>query len=542
MDEPMSNLPKARTQAIRQISIVWIVPIVALLVGLWMIYDTFSKRGPEITLSIENAEGIEADKTIIKVLNVTIGKVSSVSLDADNQRVIMKARLNAGTESLLREDTQFWVIKPRFDKGKVSGLSTLLSGAYIQLEPGKAAQNQSKFTVLANPPITAANVPGLRIKLTSSGVKALSIGDPVLFESFPVGRIESLEFDLARRAFIYSLFIEEAYAALVTENTRFWNSSGIEFKTGLSGLKLNTGSLESIISGGVAFDVRPGLTPGEPSKNQALFTLYPDKDSIIEYSNERHIEYLALFHSSVRGLAVGSPVEYRGLRVGSVVAVPYLIKESSHSLFEQKAIPILFKIEMGRIENFVGKYAENEWAREVNKGIGQGLTARLKSGNLVTGSVFIDIDFDKKIPSHKIASIDGLPVIPTSTGGFAQIENKVDVLLDKLNALPLNTALNNISATAENADQLIDSLKKLSVELEAVIGQPEVKQLPRELQQTLTSLRTTLDGLSPQSATHQELNRLLRELRPVVRTLNEKPNALIFAPKIVDEEPKESAP
>ena len=544
-----SALPEANTRAARQLSVVWIVPIVAILAGFWMIYDTLSKRGPEVTLTIANAEGIEVDKTVIKVLDVNIGKINSIRLSPDNKSVVMTARLNAGTDSLLRKDTQLWVIKPRFDKGRVSGLSTIFSGAFIQLQPGKAQESRREFMVLPNPPVTAPNVPGLRINLTSRGVGALSVGDPVLYEDFPVGRIETVKIDPTQRIFSYSLYIEKAYAKLVTENSRFWTSSGIQFRTGIDGLKFSTGSLESLISGGVSFNVPQGLAPGEPIQDMASFTLYPDQDSINEHTDERHINYVALFNNSVRGLVVGAPIEYRGLRVGTVAAVPYLSKTQVKHLFEQKEIPVLLRLEIGRMESFIGKKLESDWRKEIDLAIRQGLSVRLKSGNLVTGAVFVDMDFDKKFKNHSMSMFDGLFVIPASYGGLAQIENKVSSLLDKLDSLPFQELLQNANQTTVDANKLLIELTQLTKEVKAIAASPDAQHLPQQLKQTMDSLQQTLDGLSPKSPMYQELNRsienlnhLLRDIRPVIRTINERPNALLFDRNVKDEAPKGAKP
>lgn len=549
-NQPENNsLPEAKTRPARQLSVVWIVPIVAILAGLWMVYDTLSKRGPEITLTMVNAEGIEADKTIIKVLDVNIGKITSVNLSPDNKSVVMKARLNAGTEGLLNQDTQLWVIKPRFDKGSVSGLSTLLSGVYIQLQPGKSSTHQDTFNVLLNPPVTALNVPGLRINLISRGVKALSVGDPVLYQDYPVGRVETVSFDVNRRAIVYRLFIDQPYTRLVTDNTRFWNSSGFQLKTGIDGLKFRTGPLESLISGGVSFDVPRGLPIGDQVKNMTTFSLYPDQDSINEYADERHINYVALFNDSVRGLAPGAPIEYRGLRVGTVAAVPYPLHNSMQRAFEQKAIPVLLRLELGRMEAYLGKQKDRDWQTEIAHAINQGLTARMKSGNLVTGAVFVDLDFDNKAKGQKATTIKSMPVMPTSSGGLAQIENKVTALLDKLNSLPLETTVQNANKVTADADKLMNELRQLTKQVQQIAGSPEAQRLPQNIQQTLNSMQNTLDGLSPQSPAYQELNRsiqnlnqLLREARPVVRTINEKPSSLVFDRSVKDEQPKGAKP
>lgn len=545
-NQPNINKTNAVIHLRKHLSAVWIVPAIAILAGLWMAYDTWSQKGPSIILTMDTAEGIEANKTVIKVRDVNVGKITQVRLSQDNQSVELVAQLNAKTESLLKEDTQLWVIKPRFDRGSISGLGTLLSGVYIQLQPGTTGKYKNKFQILSMPPVAGKNVPGLRISLVSKGVKALAAGDPVLFQDFPVGRIETVNLDVNKRAINYQLFIAEKYAKLVTENTRFWNSSGFQFKTGLTGITFRTGTLENMVTGGVSFDIPQDLPPGKPVQNFSTFRLYPDQDSINEYGENRHINYLALFHESVRGLSIGAPIEYRGLRIGTVTAVPYNISGNMKRLLREKSIPVLLRFELNRIENFVGKQTDKVLSDEIVYGIQHGFSARLKTGNLITGAAYIDLDFDDKAKKNqKIATLEGLPIMPTTQGGLTQIESKVTQLLDKLNNLPVEGALQNASNAFANADKLMIKLKDVAKQLKKITADPNTQAIPTNLQKTLNDLQKTLEGYSKEAPVYQDLhktlknlNELIRDARPVVQTIQQKPNALIFNRSGKDVQPK----
>lgn len=544
MDKP--QLPSAVVSRLRRLSLVWLIPIVALAAGAWMVYDNWSKQGPEIVLYMPTAEGIDAGKTAIKVLSVDIGKVTAVELDAASMRVRVLARLNASARDLLRADSQFWVVKPRIERGAVSGLSTLLSGAYIQLQPGKAQARRNEFTVLTEPPVTAPNVPGIRLTLTGRNVKALKVGDPVLFQNVDVGRVEKASFDPDQRQMNYLLFVQSPYDKLVTQNSRFWISSGIQLNLSADGIRLNTGSLESLMSGGVSFDVPNGQEPGERAVNMSGFVLYPDQSSAEERLYERRLSYVALFPDSVRGLKPGAPIEYRGVRVGTVGAVPWAVASLERQTTKGQGIPVQLFLEVGRLSSDAEGKPDAFWRNRVAELIRQGMVVKLKTGNLITGSLFVELDFTGK-PQPLPSSIKGMPIIPAVGGSLAQIESKVVSLLDKLNALKLEDTIGDARASLQEIRSLATESRQLMGSLDSLAKQPEVTQLPAELQRSLTQLNTTLQSFDNRSQSYQELmqaisslNQLMQEARPVVRTLNEQPSALLFDRSGSDTTPKGS--
>ena len=236
-----------------KISPIWIVPLLALLQGLWMLYDYLSSQGPVISIAFETAEGLEAGKTRIKPRSVEVGTVDSVTLNKTMNGVIVTARLNSDTGALLTEDARFWVVRPRIGNSGVSGLGTLLSGAYIELAPGRGKKGRRKFTGLEDIPLTATGTPGLAVTLFGEGRQALSVADPVLYRGFKVGQVEGVQFDTEARLAKYRLFINAPYDSLISANTHFWNISGIELEANAEGVNISAGSLESFLSGGVTF-------------------------------------------------------------------------------------------------------------------------------------------------------------------------------------------------------------------------------------------------------------------------------------------------
>ncbi|WP_082752756.1 intermembrane transport protein PqiB [Janthinobacterium sp. B9-8] len=554
--EKNAELPQAKIGWLRRVSLIWLVPLVALLVGAWMVYDTWRHQGPEIVLYMPNAEGIEVGKTTVKVLSVNVGKVIDVELDSVKNRVRVTARLDLEARDLLNVDSQFWMVKPRVDRSGISGLSTLLSGSFIQLNPGKSKNLQNEFIVLNEPPVTAADVPGLRLQLSGRSVKVLSVGDPILYQNFEVGRVEKAEFDPEQRQMNYRLFIQRPYDRLVTENSRFWVASGVQLALSADGIKLNAGSLESVLSGGVAFGVPENMPLGEQVKDQSAFTLFSDEASSLERQFERRLPYIALFSDSVRGLKPGAPVELRGLRIGTVGAVPYAIPKLENKTRKYHGIPVLIYLELGRLATGAENESDDYWRKVIATQVGSGMVLKLKNGNMLTGSLYVDVDFSGKPQAKVLDKYAGLPILPTGDGGLVQIENKVIALLDKLNGLKLEGVLEQGNKTLDETGKLAGDIRVLVKTLDDFVRQPQIQGLPDEVQRTLSKVQDTLNTLnstlgdySGQSAAYGELNRtlesvnqVLQEARPVIRTLNEKPNVLLFDRKQEDVQPKGAKP
>ncbi|RLM23051.1 paraquat-inducible protein B [Brenneria alni] len=537
----------ADIETIKRWSPVWIVPIVTVLIGAWILFYHFSHQGPQITLLTKDAEGIEAGKTTIKSRSVDVGVVESVILSDNLHQVEIKARLHDGMDKLLREDSAFWVVKPQVGRAGISGLGTLLSGAYIELQPGVRGDEKNEFTLLDAPPLASPDAKGIRIILDSEQSGQLNVGDPVLFRGYRVGSVETSEFDPKARKMRYQLFISSPYDSLVTTNVRFWKDSGVAFDMSAQGMRVEMGSLATLFSGGVSFDVPSGWDLGSAATSQAEYKLFDDQRSIQDSLYTEYKEYLMFFNESIRGLQPGAPVEFRGIRLGTVTKVPFFTKDLKQDIDNDYRIPVLIRIESDRFDKDLG--GEFDFEQHLSNSQSLGLRAALKSANLLTGALFIDLDFypQEKV-NKKLMTIDGYPVLPTVSGGLSQIQQKLMSVLDKINGLPLNPMINEATQTLAESQATLREMQKTLASLNKITASKAMQDLPQDMQQTLRELNRSMKGFQPGSPAYnkmlgdmQRLDQVLRELQPVLRTLNEKSNALVFeASGSEDPQPKKA--
>ncbi len=501
-----------------------------------------------MVLTTLNAEGIEAGKTKIKSRSVNVGVVEQVTLSKDLNHVIIQARLNSGMNTLLHGDTVFWVVKPQIGREGVSGLGTLLSGAYIELQPGSKGKTLDEFVLLDSPPLASPDAKGIRIILDSDQAGQLNASDPVLFRGYRVGSVESSTFDTKSRLMRYQLFIGAPYDSLVTTNVRFWKDSGVAVDLSSQGMRVEMAALATLFSGGVSFDVPDGLERGKAiTQDRATFKLFDNRSSIQNSLYTEHEDFLLFFSDSVRGLQSGAPVEFRGIRVGTVADVPFFAVGMKQRVDNDFRIPVLIRIERGRFRDDLESDAN--FAQILKTAKERCLRASLKSGNLLTGALFIDLDFypDAK-PWKGPLEVAGYPLLPTTSGGLAQIQQKLMQTLDKINNLPLDSMLNEVTKTLAESQRTMRETQKTLEALTAITANPAMQDLPKDLQKTLNELSRSMKGFQPGSPAYnkmvgdmQRLDHVLRELQPVLRTLNEKSNALVFeAAGSQDPQPKKA--
>ncbi len=546
MSKSMENKSgEAKVQKVRNWSPVWIFPIVTALIGAWILFYHYSHQGPVVTLITTNAEGIEGGKTTIKSRSVDVGVVESATLTDDLTHVEITARLNAGMEKLLHGDSVFWVVKPQVGREGISGLGTLLSGAYIELQPGKKGAQPEQYQLLDSPPLAPPDAKGIRVTLDSKKAGQLSPGDPVLFRGYRVGSVETSTFDTQKRTISYQLFINAPNDRLVTGNVRFWKDSGIAVDLTSAGMRVEMGSLSTLFGGGVSFDVPEGIDQGQPVAQKTAFKLYDDQKSIQDSLYTDHIDYLMFFKDSVRGLQPGAPVEFRGIRLGTVGKVPFFAPGMRQMLDDDFRIPVLIRIEPERLINQIGDTPDI--AQHIEGLMKRGLRGSLKTGNLVTGALYVDMDFfPKEPPVKEIREFSGYKIIPTVSSGLAQIQQRLMETLDKINNLPLNPMIQQATNTLSESQATMRRLQTTLDNLNKLTASQSMQQLPQDMQKTLRELNRSMQGFQPGSAAYnkmvadmQRLDQVLRELQPVLKTLNTKSNALVFEAKDKkDPEPK----
>lgn len=539
MDE---QKPTATVSPDRHFSPVWIIPIVSLIVAGWMVYQYMSQQGPEIHLTVQTAEGVVPDKTLVKVRSVKVGMVTAVKLSKDYSQIDLTVRMDSGTDRMLRKDSEFWLVKPRIGTEGVTGLETLLSGPYIELEPGDSKDKRTDFVMLSTPPIAGPDVKGVRVMLVASEAGKLAVGDPVMFEGYVVGRVEKTGFDVDKHRATYQLFIFQPYSGLLRTRSRFWLNSGLDINLNAQGFSVDFASLETLISGGVTFAVPHGSPAGESLNTEMPeFKLYENFQDVRANMYEKVVSYAMLFTDSVRGLSAGAPVEYRGIRIGTVKQVPFVL--SGEASVSTMKIPVLVNIELERIDHLA---SSRETLEQIEQSFvdafKNGLRASLKTANFLSGSLYIDINFYpdevRTSPSDAIRKYFGYNVFPTIEGEFVHLQQQIEHILSKLEKLPVDKTVDYLNQSLVYLDGASKQLQKTLKDVDSLLAQKETQQLPQTAHRTLTDLRSILKGFSPGSTNYSEItqvllriNQALGQLDPLLKTLNGQPDALIFGTK-----------
>jgi paraquat-inducible protein B len=527
----MIDIAKPTINERNRFSVIWIVPLVALVLGLWMVVDKKMSEGPLVVVSFKTAEGIVAGNTKVKYLNVEVGQVEAISLNDSMNGVLASVRIDHDAKHLLYKDTQFWVVRARVGAGNVSGLSTLLGGTYLELSPGREKAAHLEYIGLETPPLTPAGAAGIKLNLYSEQAASVSTGDAVLYNGYKVGRVEGMGFDEAQRLVHYDLFIDAPFDQLVNGAVRFWNVSGISVNASASGIDIKTGSLDTILLGGVAFRLPDGVEAGAPVEDGADFKLYNNYAALQEQPYEYSLEYVVQFSQSLRGLLPGAPVEYRGIPIGSVTRIMPTALLADPEQQRGAAIPVLIKIEPGRFGLADTQASVDLIKHSLTESVDQGLRASLETGSLITGSLFINIDYYDDISSAELGEFDHYSLIPSVETGFARIEQQLSDFLTKVNALP-------IEQTMQHFDGMVTSMSELLESVDELLNDRNTQKLSAEMTATLKDVRKILRGLSPDGQIFQsvegsvsKINQTLYNLDELTRTLTDKPNALILPTK-----------
>lgn len=525
----------AHAEELHSISKLWLLPIVAIFIGAWLVYYQISNQGQEITIYFSSAEGLEPGKTKIKTRHVDIGTVTSIQLRKNNPGVKVTARINQDETHLLREDANFWVVTPRVSLSGVTGLSTILSGPFIELAPGMSGTEQFTFEGLEDPPVTPAGTPGLHVTLNSNDEFAYKEGDPIIYKGLQVGQIEDIYFNLEERIVYYNAFIEAPYNQLITSNTRFWDTSGVRLELGAEGLTIHTGTVETLLTNGVTFGIPDGLSRGEVIQERAYFDIHASQTDANARRFKHKARFALLIEDSVRGLKPGAPVEYRGLPIGEVEQINVTQEQKNGLLEDGYKIPIIIAIFPGMVSSEDSPEGVDWVTEQLTLWIQKGLRATLETGNLITGGQYVDLQNYKNMPPIEITAISGLPVIPTISNEFAQLTQKISSILNKINELPFESMADNLNLTLKQFDATAKTLQQSGSELNQLLQQSREEALISQMQQSLHAIEQLANTYSGNSETNAGINELLLEfqalmleLKPLLQQLNETPSSLVF--------------
>ena len=498
-----------------RLSLVWIVPLIALIVGGALLVRTLLAVGPRIEIEFRNAESLEPGKTEVRYKEVVIGRVESVSLRDDRTRVIATVQLNRSAASIAVQDTGFWVVRPRVALAGVSGLSTLISGSYIGVDAGTMTQPRKQFIGLEVPPFVLRGEPGRSFVLRAPNLGSLDVGSPVLYRRTPVGRVVGFTLLPDEDELSVKVFIESPYDRLVTPQSRFWNASGLDLTVSAGGLTLNTQSVATVIAGGVAFEQAPDTVKSSPALANAAFTLYGDRRSAMAPADGPAQSLRMVFDGSVRGLVVGAPLDFLGVEIGNVRSIS-LQAGAAGQRFPVMVMADIYPLRFGKLRGVPGKPPESESESTLallQRLTDSGLRAQLRTGNLLTNQLYVALDFmppsAKSMKSGKLVLLtdaEGVITLPTVPGTLSELQPQVAAIVEKISKIPFQDIAASVQSTLGQVNTAVALIGGLT---------PDAQKALMGVQTTLTEVQRTLD--SAQATMKSVDQNLLDERAPVQR-------------------------
>lgn len=510
-------------------SLVWLVPIVALAVGAALVIRAVLSTGPVVTIDFLSANGLRPGKTEVRYKEVVVGRVEAVTLSEKRDHVQATVRLDRSVANIAVEDTRFWVVRPRIDTAGVSGIETLFSGAYIGVDAGESLKEKRHFTGLENPPFVLRGEPGRGFVLRTEDLGSLDVGSPIYYRRNRVGRVVGYTLDPLIDELSVQIFVEAPYDKLVNPQTRFWNASGVEVSINSSGLKVDTQTLASVISGGVSFE-RPQGTQGlPPAPDGNRFVLYNDRKAALAPPDGPPLRVRMVFDQTVRGLDIDAPIDFLGMEIGTVKAIR-LDYDAKRKRFPVEVEAEIFPTRLGAVREALRREGEDDRRRDtalLQRLVESGLRAQARTGNLLTGQMYVALDFPGKVTKAELDTATAIPAIPTVPGTLSDVQPQIAEIVAKVNKVPFDEIGRNLNETLSQARQTLEQLRP-----EAQASLADVRRTLQSVQETLSRAdRHLLEPSAPiqrnAEQTLHDLQRAAQSLRALTDYLQRHPESLL---------------
>jgi paraquat-inducible protein B len=521
--------------------LIWLIPIVALIVGLSLAVKAYIEKGPVITISFKSGEGIEAGKTKIKYKDVQIGLVRSITIAKDRSSVLVTADLAKEAADFLKTDTRFWVVRPRITGSSISGLGTLTAGAYIGMDAGKSKEDKTAFTGLEAPPVVTTDMPGRQFVLHATDIGSLSVGSPLFYRHLQVGEVVSSDLEKDGETVMLRVFVRSPYDTFVRNSTLFWHASGIDFKLDANGMTVNTESLLSIVMGGIAFQTPDDFDESPQAEQGRNFTLFSNKEEALKRPDTIVENYILVFKESVRGLTVGAPVDLRGITVGEVAKIKAELDPASKNVTMVVQIRFYPERLKSRSSSSTDQKSLTDSHKLLDAMVKKGFRAQLKSGSLLTGQLYVALDFFPEAAPARINWSRNPAVLPTISGNMAQFQTSLMKIVQKLEKMPLEELTGDARKTVQSLDVTLKSADKLLKNIDTTVV-PETRLMMEDVRKTLdgankalAEVKQTMSADAPLQVdlrdTLRELGRAAQSLRVLGEYLERNPEALIHGKK-----------
>lgn len=535
------QIPSATVQSVSRtsMSLIWIIPAIALLAAGWLAFQALIELGSNITITFKTAEGITIG-THIKFRNVDVGTVKSITLSDDHSQVEVTAKLVKQAKSMLVKDARFWVVRPRISGGSVSGLSTVLAGTYIGMDAGKSIETTREFIGLERPPIVTSDLPGHKFTLLSDDIGSLDIGSPVYFRHIQAGQVVAFELNPNGKEVIVTIFVNAPYDRFVNTSTRFWHSKGIDIKLDSNGVKINTESLVSILLGSIVFENIGDTDQLAQAPQNTTFRAFSSQDEALKVLDTNILHGVMVFQESVRGLSPGAQIDFRGIVIGEVISNSI----DFDAITKKINVVVTVDIYPDRIRSKINSTHQikqlppNEFIGTL---VNRGLRGQLRTSNILTGQLYIALDFFPNLPKVTFDPNKTPFELPTTPGSLGELQVNLASIANKINKIPFEAIGNDLHKTLTTANSLMTQLDQKVA--------PDARETLADLRTTLAAAKTAItsaqgsltaiensvgaDGQLQQDAheTLLEVTRAAQSTRALVDYLERHPEALISGKK-----------
>lgn len=526
---PAATPPEAKIKRHGLFSWVWLIPIVAAGIVIYLAYTSYERRGPVVSLTFLSADGIIVGQTQIRHKAVSLGIVEDVHLAKNMKNVVVRVRMDKEAAPFLTDRARFWVIRPRISAGSLSGLETIVSGAYIEMDPGPADGKKTlEYTGLEKPPGRTSDDKGRAFSLEAERLGSLSPGAPIYFREVAVGEV--LSYDVVGNSgqpVTLNVFIREPYDRYVKAASHFWNISGLTIGTGPEGMHVELESVQALLSGGIAFETPATAESAPVADDGAKFSLFPNKGASDAAFYRETISYVSYFETSVQGLSPGSPVQLFGVQVGNVKEVRLVYDEAKSRMVARVAFDV-------QPERVAAKQRDSQAniAEEVRRTfLYTGLRVVLESSSFLTGSKDLALKYTPGVHPSDMPKEGDAIVVANEGGGLDGITASLAEVSKKLEKIPFDRIGKNLDATVAN-------LSHVSSTVDAQAG-PALAQLPgiaASLNEAAGKANNALgpSGYGASSEFQRNLERMMNEMHDTARSvrvfadyLDRHPEALI---------------
>jgi paraquat-inducible protein B len=521
-DTPLDDLPAALPDARRRLRLpfVWILPVIVVIAAAFVAVRQKIEQGTSVEITFRTADDLEPNKTKISYKAVEIGEVKEIRVSEDRKEVIVEARIHPNARGYLVEDTRFWVVRPRITGASISGLGTLVSGAYIDVDVGHSSTPRRRFTGLEVPPIVTSGLPGRQFILHASDLGSLNIGSPVFYRHVSAGQVVAYALDPSGKSVTIKVFINSPFDAFVNDKTRFWQASGVDMSVDSEGVKLHTESLISILEGGVAFQSADDVGNAAPAPADTAFDLFTDRERALREADTLVQTFVMYFQGSLRGLSVGAPVDLRGIDIGEVKRLSVEYDRVAGELRFPVEVDIYPQRIRGRSRAPGHPQAEDAGdiggRAMIDSMVAHGMRAELKTGSILTGQKYIGVDVKKGAAPERVGWSQQPPIFPTASGGLDEIQDSIGSVAKKLDHVPFDEISTSLMTTMASLQQTLTSTDKLMHDVDESIA-PQVNATLKEAQQALKNAK---EALSPGAPLQSDLGSTLLELSRAAKSIS----------------------